>query len=124
MHRAAFALLREDGVERLKITPRDGQAVRLDAGRDGRNALPGLGLAQGVVATNDAGRKGLKTFGLGLINADLRLDSKESIASAKAELAAAISMVRLAYDSLVNPNAQAMTDEEKALQARRQAAAG
>jgi hypothetical protein len=116
-------IVREDGMERLKITPRDGQAVRIDAGRDGRNALPGLGLAQGVVATHDAGRKAVKTFGLGLIKSDLRLDTKESTASARAELAAAISMVRLAYDSLVNPNAQAMTDEEKALAARRQAAA-
>ncbi len=41
---------------------------------------------------------------------------------AKAELSAAVSIVRQAYDTLLNPNAKEQTEEEKALDARRQAA--
>ncbi len=115
-------IVREDGVERLKITPRDGQAVRIDAGREGRDALGALGLSPGIISTTDGGRGGVKTYGLGLIAADLKLDSKENIARAKAEISAAISIVRQAYEHLLNPNAKELTEEEKALAARRQAA--
>jgi hypothetical protein len=112
----------ENDVERLKITPRDGQAVRVEAGRAGCDALAGLGFSPGIISTTDGGRGGVKTYGLGLIAADLKLDSKENIARAKAEISAAISIVRQAYDHLLNPNAKELTDEEKALEARRQAA--
>ena len=81
-------------------------------------ALAGLGLTQGIVATTDAGRGALKTYGLGLVG--LKLDSAKNITSAKAEISAAISIIRQAYDSLLNPNAKPLTDEEKALEARRQ----
>ena len=111
-------IVKEDGVERIKITPRSGKAVRIDAGRADKDALPGLGLTQGVVATVDAGRGGLKTYGLGLTG--LTLDSASAITNAKAELSAAISIVRIAYDALLNPNAKALTAEEQALQERRQ----
>ncbi|MGE0742716.1 MAG: hypothetical protein AB7O98_15360 [Hyphomonadaceae bacterium] len=113
-------IVRENGVERIKITARDGKAVRIDAGRDGYNALPALGLTQGIVAANQTGRSALKTYGLGLIAADLKLDSKANITAAKAEISAAISIVRQAYEALLNPNAKELTDEEKALRARRQ----
>ncbi|QGZ94812.1 hypothetical protein [Terricaulis silvestris] len=115
-------IVKENGVERLKISPRGEQAVRIDAGRADQNALPALGLAQGVVSVNTAGRGSIKTFGLGIIAADLKLDSKESITRTKAELSAAISIVRQAYDTLLNPNAKELTEEDKALAARRQAA--
>jgi hypothetical protein len=115
-------IVKENGVERLKISPRGEQAVRIDAGRADRNALPALGLAQGIVSVNTAGRGSIKTFGLGIIAADLKLDSKEAITRTKAELSAAISIVRQAYETLLNPNAKELTDEEKALAARRQAA--
>jgi hypothetical protein len=49
-------IVKENGVERIKITPRNGQAIRIDSGRSDRDALPGLGLTQGIVATTDAGR--------------------------------------------------------------------
>lgn len=111
-------ILKADGVERIKITPRAGQAVRVDAGRGDRDALPGLGLAQGIIATTSAGRGALKTYGLGLVG--LKLDSPAAIAGAKSELSAAISIIRVAYDALVNPNAKELTAEEQALQARRQ----
>lgn len=115
-------IVRADGVERIKITARDGDAVRINAGRDGRNALSALGLAQGVVTKNDVGRKAMKTYGLGLIAADLKLDSKANVTRTKAELSAAVSIVRQAYEALLNPNAKELTDEEKTLAARRAAA--
>lgn len=117
-------IVKEGDLERIKITPRANDAVRIDVGGAGRDALPALGLAQGVVSVNATGRGAIKTFGLGLIAADLRLDSADAIARTKAELSAAISIVRQAYDTLLNPNAKELTDAEKALQARREAAAG
>jgi hypothetical protein len=111
-------IVKEDGVERIKITPRAGQAIRLDAGSSNRDALPALGLSQGIIATTNAGRGALKTYGLGLVG--LKLDNAAAITSAKSELSAAISIVRLAYDALLNPNAKPPTEEEQALQARRQ----
>ncbi len=113
-------IVKADGLERIKITPLAGKAVRLEPGRAGRDALGGLGLGQGVIAANSQGRGALKTYGLGLIAADLRLDSKANIASAKAEISAAISIVRQAYEFLLNPNAKELTDDEKRLQERRQ----
>jgi hypothetical protein len=112
-------IVREDGVERIKITAREGQALRIEAGRDGRDALGALGLTPGLIATNAAKRGSLKSYGLGLIAADLKLDSAQDIAKTKAEISAAISIVRQAYESLVNPNAKDLTDEEKALEERR-----
>jgi hypothetical protein len=115
-------IVRENGAERLKISARDGQAVRIEAGREGRDALQALGLAAGVVAVNSKARGALKTFGLGLNPDDLKLDSKGAIAKARAELSAALSLVRQAYDVLAYPNAKEPTEAEKALEARRLAA--
>ncbi|MGE0595266.1 MAG: hypothetical protein AB7P07_02805, partial [Hyphomonadaceae bacterium] len=115
-------ILREDGVERLRITASDGRAVRIEAGRADRDALSALGLTTGIIAANTQARGGLKTFGLGLLAADLKLDNAASLAKTKAELSAAISLVKQAYDTLLYPNAKALTEEEKALEARRQAA--
>jgi len=112
-------IVRAEGQERLKLTARDGRALRLESGVAGRDALAGLGLKPGVVATKATGRGAMKTFGLGLIGAELRLDSKPAIAAAKAELSAAVSIVRQAYDALLNPNARELSAEEKALEERR-----
>jgi len=112
------AIVKEDGIERIKITPRTGQAIRLDSGAATKDALPALGLSQGIIAETNAGRGALKTYGLGLVG--LKLDSPAAIASAKSELSAAISIVRVAYDALLNPNAKPLTADEQALQARRQ----
>lgn len=111
-------IVKADGVERIKITPRSGQAIRMDSGRADRDALPALGLTQGIISETSGGRAGLKTYGLGLVG--LKLDSPAAIASAKSELSAAISIVRVAYDALLNPNAKPLTAEEQALQTRRQ----
>ncbi len=116
------AIVKQDGFERIEITARDGRAVRIEPGGQERNALPALGLAQGIVSASAASRGGLHTFGLGIIAADLKLDAPEAIARTKAELSAAVSIVRQAYEKLLNPNAKPPTDEEKALEARRQSA--
>lgn len=113
-------IVKQDGAERIKITPLGEKAVRIDPGREGRDALGALGLNQGVVATNSKARGALKTYGLGLVAADLRLDSKANIARTKAELSAAVSIVRQAYENLLNPNAKELTEEEKKLKERRQ----
>lgn len=110
-------IVKADGVERIKITPRSGQALRIDSGAADRDALPALGLTQGIIATSDAGRGALKTYGLGIVG--LKLDSPANITSAKAEISAAISIVRQAYDAMLNPNAKEQTAEEKALAERR-----
>ncbi len=115
-------IVRQDGVERIKISPRSNNALRIEAGPEGRDALSALGLAHGVIAANTAGRGALKTYGLGLIAAELKIDSKEAITRTKAELSAAISIIRQAYETLLNPNAKELTPEEKALEARRQSA--
>lgn len=112
----------DSGKEALKITARDGKAIRLDAGREGHDALGALGLTQGVIAVNTAGSKSMKTFGLGLIAADLKLDTKANATKAKAEVSAAASIVRQAYEALLHPNAKPQTAEEKALAARKAAA--
>ncbi|HRP09596.1 MAG TPA: hypothetical protein PLK37_01020 [Terricaulis sp.] len=112
-------IVRENGIERLNIRAFSGKAVRLEAGRAGRDALAGLGLGPGVIAENISGRNSVRNFGLGLIAADLKLDTPEAIKATKAELSAAISIVRQAYEHLLNPNAKPKTAEEEALEQRR-----
>jgi hypothetical protein len=114
-------LIKEDGAERIKITATEGHAVQIGSGREGRDALGGLGLKPGVVAIKPSSKGALRTFGLGLLAADLKLDSKEAIAKTISELSAATSIIRQAYEAIVNPNAKELTPEEKALEARRQA---
>lgn len=113
-------IVRESGAERLEIVAVEGRAVRLDAGRAGRDGLAALGLGPGLIARNSGARGALKNFGLGLIAADLKLDSKADIAKTKAELSAAISIVRQAYEALLHANAKEQSAAEKALDARRQ----
>lgn len=110
-------IVKADGVERIKITPRSGQALRIDSGAADRDALPVLGLTQGIISLSDAGRGALKTYGLGIVG--LKLDSAANITNAKAEISAAISIVRQAYDAMLNPNAKEQTAAEKALAERR-----
>ncbi len=112
-------IIRENGVERIKISARDAQAVRVSAGRSGRDALSALGLSEGVIAVSSAVRGGLPTFGLGLAAAGLKLDTKADVIRAKAELSAALSIIRQAYEILLHPNAKELTAEEKALAERR-----
>jgi hypothetical protein len=112
-------LIRADGVERIKISARDTQAVRIEAGRAGRDALPALGFSAGIIASSSTGRGGLPVFGLGLAAADLKLDTKTDIARSKAEISAALSIIRQAYNALLHPNAKELTAEEQALADKR-----
>ncbi|MET0182601.1 MAG: hypothetical protein ABW199_06925, partial [Caulobacterales bacterium] len=116
-------IVTEGDTQRIEITARDGSAVRLTAGADGKDALKGLGLIEGVIAKKSNVRGQIRTFGLGLIASDLKLTSKDAIAKAKADLAAATSILRQAYEALANPNAKELTAEEKALEARKNAGA-
>ncbi len=113
-------IVKDSGAERIEIAAAEGRAVHLDAGRAGRDGLSALGLGPGLIAKNSGARGALKNFGLGLIGADLKLDTKADIAKTKAELSAAISIVRLAYEALLHPNAKEQSAAEKALEARRQ----
>jgi hypothetical protein len=115
-------VVRKDGVERIEITPNTGKAVRIEPGREGRDALGALGFKQGLIATNAAGFAGLKTYGLGLVAKDFDLTSEAGVKAAVAELSAAISIIRQAYEGLANPHAKELSDEEKALEERRKAA--
>jgi hypothetical protein len=107
----------EDGVERIVITPSAGKAIRVDPGREGHDALDALGFKQGVIATNAEGFKGVKSYGLGLLAADFDLTTEKGAQAAVAELSAALSIVRQAYEALVSP--YELTDEQKALEERR-----
>ena len=53
---------------------------------------------------------------------DLKLTDKTAIAKTKAELSAAISIVRQAYDALLHPNAKPKAAAELALDAKKAAA--
>ncbi len=115
-------IVKDKAGERIKLTANDGKAVRIDAGPSDRDALAGLGFGAGIVAKNAATRGSVRTFGLGLIESEMKLDTKADLTKTKAELSAALSIIRQAYDALLNPNAKELTAEEKALKARREAA--
>jgi hypothetical protein len=117
-------LVREASGDRIRIVPREGQAAVIESGREGRDALAGLGLNAGVIAANTKQRGATRTYGLGIVGKELKLDTPAGLIQTKAELSAAISIIRQAYEALANPNAKELTDAEKALQARRDAAAG
>jgi hypothetical protein len=110
-------VVREDGVERLRITSREGRGVRIEKGRDGRDALPALGLSSGLVAVAEGA--GPRPFGLGLLAGDLKLGSRAEISKTKAELSAAVSLVRQAYEALLYPHAKEQSEADKALAERR-----
>jgi len=119
---AGFAeLVREDGADRIRIHAARGEAVRVAPGASGRDALAGLGFVNGVIAESNQGRGEKRVFGLGVIGGDLKLDTPAAIAQTKAELSAALSIVRRAYDAVINPNSKPLTPEEEALEARRNA---
>lgn len=107
----------DDGASRIHITAATGHAIALSSGRDGRDALSALGLTEGIIAKNSDTKGATQSFGLGLLPGDLSLADTASIAKTKSELAAADSIVRRAYDALVNPNKQEETDLQKKLDA-------
>ncbi len=105
-----------NGAQHIEITARDGRAIRITSGKDGKNALPALGISDGVIAQKTTAKGVIRTFGLGLLASDLKLTDADAITKTKNELAAATSIIRQAYDALANPNAKQLTAEEQAKQ--------
>jgi hypothetical protein len=97
-----------DGGRRLQVrplTPRN--VVELIAGPEGKDALKGLGLPEGVLRTTTVAKGGKMApadggypiFGLKL-NGKINLENAAEIGHSAAELAAAITVVRSAYRDL------------------------
>ena len=97
------------GQRQLKIVPANSQAnVTLGAGPADRNALPTLGLPEGllnlttvkngVIVPADGGGK---IYGLGL-SSTLNIDNAVQVSHARASVGAAMGVVRKAYQDLVN----------------------
>jgi hypothetical protein len=109
------------GVQQLKITPSSAASqITLEAGPPGQNALPALGLSEGLVTTNATAKaKSASTAGgaiattslkanyaLGL-ESSLSLSSPGGISNALAQLGGAITTVKQIYtDMTTKPSAQ------------------
>lgn len=112
------AVIERDGdVERIVITAKRGDAISLTAGAAHKDALAGLGLAQGIIAfkptaDNPARTGELRSFGLGIQANDLQLHDAAAIKRTKAEISAALSILRQAYTALADPASLDKTDEE------------
>lgn len=98
-----------DGTTQLKIVPTYGSiTVQLGAGPLGKDALPILGLNEGdinLTKSSSTGQTvpadgGSKIYGLGL-SANLNLNNASQITHALAQVSAAMSVVRTAYQDLV-----------------------
>ncbi|MGE0829395.1 MAG: hypothetical protein AB7O04_08600, partial [Hyphomonadaceae bacterium] len=121
-------VVRDGDVERIEIKMRRGASALIEHGRDGRDALGGLGLKAGLVAikpTPDAPaqRGEIRSFGLGIAEGDLNLEGAAALKRTKAEISAAMSILQQAYDALANPASLDKTDEEREREQRMAAAA-
>ncbi len=106
-----------NGVQQLKLTPISSSfQITLGAGPAGKNALPALGLAQGLI-TDSATAKAKSAigvnggpatttlnanYGLG-VESSLSLNSKLDIANALAQLGGAITTVKQIYSQMTTP---------------------
>jgi hypothetical protein len=83
----------------------DRSTVEVLAGKPGRNALPALGFAEGVISIPGlTGQGGDKVYGLALADT-LNLDTDEGVAAAVKTLGTALSTVRNAYSYIAAPPA-------------------
>jgi len=98
-----------DGTRSLRITPAYSQVIlELGPGPQGKDALAGLGLPEGVInlaTITDNGTKpadgGPKIYGLGL-STTLNLNDPAQISHALAQVSSAMGVVRQAYRDLVS----------------------
>jgi len=106
--RAKVEVVSETGFRRLKITPANENAqVEILPGKNGKNMLESLGLAEGVVrltTVNDAGRTvsangGGNVYGLALAN-DINLANEDAVRNAQLVLSKAMGAIRTAYKNL------------------------
>ncbi|MDB5439980.1 MAG: hypothetical protein JWM33_2407, partial [Caulobacteraceae bacterium] len=106
----ATVTLASDGKQKtLKIAPSSNSyTVEILPGKTGKNALPALGLTQGVARNttiNDAGKSvstaaGGNVYGLGL-NAQIDLSDKNSISAAQSVIGQAMTKIKNAYQDLL-----------------------
>jgi hypothetical protein len=106
----ATVTVASDGKQKvLKIAPSSkSYTVEILPGKDGKNALPALGLVQGVArntAINAAGKSvstapGGNVYGLGL-NAQIDLSTKNSISAAQSVIGQAMTKIKNAYQDLL-----------------------
>jgi hypothetical protein len=97
------------GQRQLTITPANSEmTVTLGAGPAGKNALPTLGLPEGMInqtttsnGVTSPADGGSTIYGLGL-SSTLNIDSAAQISHARAVVGAAMGIVRKAYQDLVN----------------------
>jgi len=110
------------GLQQLQITPTSpASQITLEAGPPGQNALPGLGLTEGLITTNATAKAksassaggavattSLKAnYALGL-ESGLSLSSTSNVQNALAQLGGAISTVKQIYtDMTTKPSTQA-----------------
>ncbi len=109
---AAVTLPVVNGVKSLRIAPLNPRmTIEIGAGAGGKDALPTLGLAPGVIratvtTTTSAGTQTLPAdgksmlYGLGL-DSNLSLANAAQISHAQSELATAMGVIRKAYQALV-----------------------
>ena len=116
-------IVREDGVERLRITARQGRAVRIEAGREGRDALGALGLKAGLVAANRSAPQRHQELRAGAGFArDLKLD-KQSRDHAKQGGIVSRGLDRAASlrGPVLNPNAKELPPRKRSLKSAAEA---
>jgi hypothetical protein len=101
-----------NGVQKLQITPNfQGVSVTLEAGPSGANALPALGLSEGVVVDNATAKAKSTSNGQPATNSlkanyalslpsTLNLTTASGVAAAKSSLANAISTVKQIYTDM------------------------
>ncbi|HXA38726.1 MAG TPA: hypothetical protein VNW53_06990 [Phenylobacterium sp.] len=97
------------GAKQLSITPAyAGATITLGAGPTGKNALPTLGLAEGVLSLNTTNAKGVTSpadgkptiYGLGL-STTLNLSNASQVSHAQSTINLAMGVVRKAYQDMV-----------------------
>jgi len=105
--RAKVEVVSDGDVRRLKITPANANAqVEVLPGKNGRNLLESVGLAEGVVRLTKlqdgrtvSANGGGNVYGLGLAN-DISLATEDSTRNALLVLSKAMSAIRTAYKDL------------------------
>lgn len=114
-----------DGKRQISIVPVNPRAVvTIGAGQGDKNALPLLGIPEGVLRTTKfvngvsvAGDGGKPIYGLGL-SSTLNLGTNLQIAHALAQVTTALGVVRTAYRALVDANTPQSIKDAQALAAR------
>jgi hypothetical protein len=108
----ATVTLTSNGTQKtLKIAPAtNSYTVEIMPGKNGKNALPSLGLSEGVArntAINKAGKSvstapGGNVYGLGLDSAGIDLSSANAISAAQSVIGQAMTKIKNAYQDLLS----------------------